>query len=183
MAKAKPEKKEVKVAKVKKPAPAPVVDETETEEEDVEESPEESTDEDEEEAAEMPEGVDIEVPGKKKPEVAEEEEEGKPVRKTRVAIKGVPDKLPVQTEPYVAGKKTHALAIHFVATFNEVGKKALYNERGVRISPAYAESDLADPNDPSATPVKAWAYIAKMAARNNQLIRKNTLPGDFNRRG
>ena len=80
-------------------------------------------------------------------------------------VDGVPNKLPVRTEDFTQGGKVVKLPVFFVAAVK--GGKALFNERGQRVSPVCtAESDPSE------------RYIAKAAARFNAQRRANRLPTD-----
>jgi hypothetical protein len=79
-------------------------------------------------------------------------------------ITGVPNKLPVKTEPMKIQGKDIAFPIHHVAAVK--GGFALYNERGQRISGVCVEKEQVQ-------------YINKAAARNNALRRASRLPEEM----
>ena len=85
--------------------------------------------------------------------------------------------LPNRTNPryettQVEGKQRR-FGVHFVLEKN--GKRALYNENGVRISPVYEKGEVLA----GSTDTDAWRSLARSAAKNNAERRRNMRPEDY----
>ncbi len=107
--------------------------------------------------------------------IAAMEIEGRGEHPEAEVVPGVPNNLPIRTEPIVLANKHYNFAVFFMAAVK--GGQALYNYEGKRVSPAYGPEDIL-PGSEGSNPVKALQYTVKACARFNAIRRKSVLPGD-----